>query len=265
MKKKKILITGSGSGLGKMAAIELAKRGHTVYATVQYENQVEDLLKIAKEQNLNLLSFKLDILHSDDRNKLLGIDFDTLICNAAIGDSGSVSELKIERFKNVFETNVFANIEIAQVAIKKFIKNKLGRIIFISSLAGKIPFPFLAPYCSSKFAIESFATCLRWELKQLDYAKIDVGIIEPGAYATGFNQENYEKKYTWMKEKSYFKYKLNNIKKKEKKMWNFMETNNFTHIIKQYIKAVETKHLKHRYTAPISQAIFIQFCRILGF
>ena len=48
-------------------------------------------------------------------------------------------------------------------------------------------------------------------------------------------------------------------------MWNFMEINNFTHIIKQYIKAVETKHLKHRYTAPISQAIFIQFCRILGF
>ena len=58
---------------------------------------------------------------------------------------------------------------------------------------------------------------------------------------------------------------LNTIKKKEKKMWNFMEINNFTHIIKQYIKAVETKHLKHRYTAPKLQAFFIQFLRILGF
>lgn len=265
MKLKKVLITGAGSGLGKMAAIALARRGHTVYATVQYENQVDGLLKIAKNENLDLNSFKLDILLNEDRQKLFDIDFDTLICNAAIGDSGSVSEIKIDRFKNVFETNVFSNIELTQLAIKKFIQNQKGRIIFISSLAGKIPFPFLSPYCSSKFAIESFATCLRWELKLLDYAKIDVSILEPGAYATGFNKENYEKKYTWMQDNSYFKHRLDKLKQKEEKMWNFMESRNFSPIIKQYIKAVEDKKLKHRYNAPKLQAVFIQFLRILGF
>lgn len=265
MKKKKVLITGAGSGLGKMSAIALARRGHTVYATVQYKNQIDDLLNISRKEDLDLKSFKLDILLTEDRKKLSDIDFDTLICNAAIGDSGSVSEIKVDRFKNVFETNVFSNIEISQIAIRKFIQNKYGRIIFISSLAGKISIPFLAPYASSKFAIEGFATCLRWELKKLDYAKIDVGIIEPGAYATGFNKEINEKKYTWMQDNSYFKYKLDIIKKNEEKMWNFMESRNFSPIIKQYVKSVEDKHLKHRYTSPKIQAFFIQLCRILGF
>lgn len=248
-----------------MAAISLARRGHIVYATTQYENECYKLNNIAKDENLNLESFKLDILLEEDRNKILNIDFDTLINNAAISDSGSVSEIRVDRFENVFETNVFSNIKLTQIAIKKFVKNKYGRIIFISSLAGRIPIPFLAPYCASKFAIEGFATCLRYEMKKLDYAKIEVSIIEPGAYATGFNKENNEKKYTWMKDKSYFKYKINTLKNSEEKIWNLMESKHFSSIIKQYINAVENKHLKHRYTAPKIQAIFIQFCRILGF
>ena len=48
-------------------------------------------------------------------------------------------------------------------------------------------------------------------------------------------------------------------------MWNFMESKNFHTIIKQYQKAVEDKKVKLRYTAPKSQAFFIQICRILGF
>ena len=238
MKYRKILITGAGSGLGKMAAIELAKRGHTVYATTQYKNQCEELNNIAGSENIDLKSFKLDILLEEDRNKILDIDFDVLINNAAASDSGSVSEIRVDRFENVFETNVFSSIKLTQLAIKKLINNKYGRVIFVSSLIGKIPFPFLPPYSSSKFAIESFATCLRWEMKLLNYAKIEVGIIEPGAYATGFNKENYEKKYTWMQDDSYFKYKLNNIRICEEKLWNLMESSNFKPIIKQYIKAV---------------------------
>lgn len=265
MRKRKIVITGAGSGLGKMAAIKLARRGHTVFATTHYEEECVLINNTAKDENLDLKSFKLDVLIEEDRNKLLDIDFDVLINNAAIGDSGSISEINIERIKNVFETNVFSNIVITQIAIDKFINNKSGRIIFLSSLAGKIPISFLSPYCATKFAINCFATCLRNEVKKIKNTKIDVGIIELGAYATGFNKENYEKKYKWMEKKSYFKYDLNNIKRFDKKMWNFIESKNFSTAIKQYIKAVENKKLKFRYTSPKLQAFVIQFCRILGF
>ncbi len=178
--KKTILITGAGTGLGKQASIELAKRGHKVYATVQYENEIQDLVEIAKTNNIDLESFKLDILNKDDREKLLNYNIDVLICNAAIGDSGSVADIDVDRIRRVFETNVFCNIETVQVALKKMInEKKKGRIIFMSSLVGRIPFAFLSPYCASKFAIEGFATCLRKEMKKLKGANIQVGMIEP--------------------------------------------------------------------------------------
>jgi len=177
MKKRKIVITGSGTGLGKQAAVKLARRGHIVYATTYLHEECDFFLDIAKKEKLNLYSFKLNILDKSDLEKLQDIDFDTLINNAAIGDSGSITEINIDRIKKVFETNVFANINITQIAIKKFIKEKYGKIIFLSSLAGIASAPFLAPYCSSKFAIESFVTSLRQELKLLKDVDIKIKMI----------------------------------------------------------------------------------------
>ncbi len=265
MKSKTIVITGAGSGLGREAAITLAKRGHKVIATTQYERQAKELNILAEDRNIDLKSFKLDIRLEKDRDMLYDIDFDVLINNAAIGDSGSISDIRVDRIENVFETNVFSNIKITQVALKKLIENKQGRVIFLSSLAGRISMPFLGPYCSSKFAIEGFASSLRKEMKKLDDTNIQIGIIEPGAYATGFNKENNDKKYNWMYNESYFKYKWKDIKEKETRYWNFIEKKNLNSIIKQYIKSVEDKKVKFRYTAPKLQSIFIQFQRILGF
>lgn len=263
---KKILITGSGSGLGKEAAIALAKRGHKVYATTHYEEEVEYLNDYAKENNLDLVAFKLDILLEEDRNKILNYDIDTFISNAAIGDSGSVSEIKIDRIKNVFETNVFSNILVTQVILKRMIeKNINGRLIFLSSLFGRISAPFLSPYCASKFAIEAFVESLKTELKLLhSINNIQVSLIEPGAYATGFNHINYMKKYSWMKKDSYFKDRYNKLKDNEDKIWKMIELKKYDSIIKKYIKAVEDKKAKFRYTAPLNQAIIIQLARILG-
>lgn len=264
MKEKNIVITGAGSGLGKEAAIFLAKRGHKVYATTQFENQTKSLNDIAKSDNLNLHSFKLDILKESDREKLKNVEFDCLINNAAIGDSGSVAEVDIDRIKEVFDTNVFANIKVTQIAVEKFIKQKYGRVIFISSLVGRIPFPFLAPYCASKSAIEGFATSLKNELKMLDGSNVQVGIIEPGAYKTGFNMKNINKKYNWMQYDSFFRYKWEDMYQKEHKIWNIIEKKNFNSIINQYVKAVEDKNVKLRYTAPKSQAFLTEIGMILG-
>ncbi len=177
MKKHVIIITGSGSGLGKMAAIALAKRGHKVYATALYDEEVKTLNNFSKENNLDLISFKLDIRNKLDREQLNNIHYDTLINNAAIGDSGSISEVNVSRIKNVLETNVFSNIEITQLSINKFINQGYGKVIFISSLAGKVAIEFLGPYCISKFSIEAMAECLKKEIKKIEYADIKVKLI----------------------------------------------------------------------------------------
>ena len=108
---KTVVITGAGSGLGREAAIALAKRGHKVIATTEYERQSKELNILAEDRNISLEAFKLDIRLEEDRNKLSGIDFDVLINNAAIGDSGSISDITVDRIENVFETNVFSNIK----------------------------------------------------------------------------------------------------------------------------------------------------------
>lgn len=265
MKKQKIFITGAGSGLGKMAALALARRGHTVYASVQYENQINSITAIAQKENLDLICIKLDILLEADRQLILGYDIDVFIANSAIGDSGSVAEIDINKIKNVFETNVFSNIQTIQLALKNMIlKKHQGRIIIISSLVGRIPIKFLSPYCASKFALEGFFTCLRQELKMLSSCNIDVLIIEPGAYATGFNLENVHKKYAWMEKESYFNKLLDRIKKEDKIIWNILEQKSFNSIIRKYVKAVETKFPKKRYTAPWWQALGVQIGRIFG-
>lgn len=184
--KKNVFITGSGSGLGKNAAIELARRGHTVFASTHYRNETTELEMIAKKENLKLVSFPLDILDESNRNLVLNYPIDVLICNAAVGDSGSVSEVFVDRIEYVFQTNVFANLRFVQLALQNMIEQKHGRIIFLSSMVGRIPLPFLSPYCASKAALETFATCLRMEMKKLPSVNIEIGMIEPRSLCNRF-------------------------------------------------------------------------------
>ena len=261
---KKILITGSGTGIGKAAAIALSKRGHFVYATTHTHEQSKQLNLIARKYRLPIKSFKLDLLCESDRARVDNLPIDVLINNAALGDSGSVSEVDIYRYRATFDTNVFCTVELTQRVLKNMIKEGSGRVIFISSLAGRISVPFLSPYTATKFAIEAIATSLKKEMQELDNANIDVKIIEPGAYATGFNQKNISKQFTLAKHDSYFKDKLHSLKNKQYRYFKLRESKNLNSIVDIYIKAVEDDKTKFRYTQPCVQGAFIQFQRILG-
>lgn len=80
----------------------------------------------------------------------------------------------------------------------------------------------------------------------------------------GFNKENNEKKYEWMYQNSYFSGNINFIRKWETRIWNFLEQKPYHAIVKQYIKAIEAKHPKHRYSSPWWQTFFVQLGRIFG-
>lgn len=261
---KNILITGSGTGIGKAAAIALSKRGHFVYATTHKECEAKHLNYLAKKYNLPLKSFKLDILSKSDRAKASKLSIDILINNAAIGDSGSACEIDVNRYRTVFETNVFSNIEFTQLILKNMIEKGTGRVIFISSLVGRISLPFLSPYTATKFALEAIASSLKDEMKILKGSNIEITLIEPGAYATRFNQKNISKQFTWMKDKSYFKKQIKTLEKKQYRYFKLHELKSLDSIVKQYIKAVEDTKVKNRYIAPSFQGSYIQIKRILG-
>ncbi len=263
---KKILITGAGTGIGKDAALELGRRGHTVYATCHYHEETKALSKTAEAEDLNLIPFKLDILEEKDRSLVHQYDLDVLINNAAIGLSGSAAEISVKRYREVYETNIFATVAITQEVLKGMIKRKKGRVIFITSLAGRISMPFFSPYSSSKHALEAIAASLTVELKKLKSqgVNIDVTIIEPGAYATGFNQRMIESKFGWMTQKSYFNFMLSKLRDTELKQFNKMELKTNDTVVRKYVKACELRQVKQRYVAPQIQGIAVQLMRILG-
>jgi len=260
---KHILITGCGSGLGHKAAITLASRGHYVYATTHTHEQAYKLNMLNRKWKLPIESFKLDVLCKEDREKVRDLPIDVLINNAAIGDSGSVAEIDVNRFRSTFETNVFCPIELTQIVLKGMIKRRKGRIIFLSSLTGRMAIPFLSPYCSTKFALESIGYCLNKELKQLPRVNIPVILIEPGSYATGFNQLNISKQFNWMKVNSYFKNRINKLQRKQYLYFKLTESSNLDSIVMKYVAATEEPHPKFRYIAPCVQGCVIKAKNIL--
>ena len=201
--KKRILITGAGSGFGEGAALGLAKNGHDVIAGVHIWPQVTKLRKEASSLGLsNLRVEKLNILDPFDVETATHWDIDILVNNAAIGFAGPVSEIPLELVRCTFETNVFAGLNLAQKFIRKFVDEKRpGKIVFTSSVAGLHSTLGLGPYSASKHALEAIAESLQKELKAYN---IQVQTINPGAYRTGFNDAMAETIAHWMNDKTNF-------------------------------------------------------------
>ena len=117
--EKTIFITGAGSGFGREAALRLSRLGHEVIAGTHNLPQVTTLLDTAKKEGLQLRVEKVDILNPIDRNFALRWDIDVLVNNAAIPESGPIAEIPIRLLRDVFETNVFAALELTQGFVKK--------------------------------------------------------------------------------------------------------------------------------------------------
>ena len=161
---KTVLITGAGPGFGRGVALGLARAGHDVIAACHIWPQVTELRAAAKAEGLDLRVIKLDVLSEIDRNHALALDFEVLFNNAGIMESGPVVELPPEIVRRIFDTNVFAALEMAQGAVKKFIKKGAGRIVWTSSVEGLVKVPWDGAYSASKYAVEGFCVAMREEL-----------------------------------------------------------------------------------------------------
>ena len=259
---KTILITGSGSGIGRDCVIALAERGHTMYATTHTEVQAAHWRN--ESPNLTTVTpLKLDITDSQDRQSIEALPIDVLINNAAIGNSGSLAEVPLERVRACFETNLFATLALTQTCLKGMIERGRGRVIFISSLAGRMASPFLMPYAMTKFALSAAADGLRQELSQLG-KDVHVVVVEPGAYHTGFNQRMIAKKYEWMKRGSYFQDHMDAIKASEQQKFALLELQSTRSIVREIARAAEADRPSFRYVAPWWQGAGVQLMRVLG-
>jgi NAD(P)-dependent dehydrogenase (short-subunit alcohol dehydrogenase family) len=177
---KTVLITGAGSGFGRGAAMALVKRGHKVIAGVLNDQQASELTKA--EPKLTVV--ELDITDARDIAKVDQWNLDVFVANAAIGQTGPLSLIPLEQLRAVFEVNVFATFAITQRVAQAMRKRRAGRIIIMSSIGGVRAGVGSGPYTMTKHAIQAFGTALRAELRAFG---VDVCLINPGPYGTGFN------------------------------------------------------------------------------
>lgn len=262
-KVKTILITGSGSGFGRDSALALAMRGHRVIASTHSQVDADALNKLAKDEELSLEAIVLDVTKAEDRAKILEYHIDVLINNAGIGETGSLAEIDIDKVRHNFEVNLFGPLELSQLALRSMIPRQSGTIIFISSLLGRVTSPFFGPYSMTKFAVSSGAEMLRKELALLTDG-INVTVIEPGAYRTGFNQKMMATKFKWMKPSSYFANVIDAVKRSQERQFKLVEQMETSTLIAKIIYAAEAEKPPFRLVAPWWQGLGVRVLRALG-
>jgi NAD(P)-dependent dehydrogenase (short-subunit alcohol dehydrogenase family) len=191
---KNVMITGAGSGFGKGASVALAARGHHVIATTETEDQATALRAEAPELTVE----KLDIT-SSDVGKAADWDIDVLINNAGAGQTGPMADVPIDRVRRLFEVNVFGTLSITQYVLPRMIAKGAGRIIIVSSIAGVVSGPAFGPYSMTKHALEAMGKAMRAELASQG---IDVTLLNPGPYLTGFNDRMADSMWEWFGDSS---------------------------------------------------------------
>jgi len=184
-----VLITGAGSGFGRGAALALAARGHHVIATTETEAQAEALANEAPVLEV----IKLDITSSDVA-LAAERDIDVLINNAGAGQTGPLSDVPMDRVRHLFEVNVFGTLAMTQAVLPKMVAKGKGRIIIVSSIAGVVAGPAFGPYSMTKHALEALGKTLRAEIAGQG---VDVTLLNPGPYDTGFNDRMAESMWEW--------------------------------------------------------------------
>jgi short-subunit dehydrogenase len=137
---------------------------------------------------------KLDVLNEIDRAHARGLKIDVLFNNAGIMESGPMVEIPMSVFRSVFETNVFAALELAQGFGRAMVKRGSGRIVWTSSVAGLVKVPFDGAYAASKHAVEGICSAMHEELKPYG---VEVVTVNPGAFRTGFNDTGMESMDQW--------------------------------------------------------------------
>lgn len=240
---KTIFITGAGSGLGRGTAIGLAKKGHRLIATTETTSQKTDLLREARDLGLDMEIFKLDITNARDRAQMEEYDFDIFVANAAINEGGPLGEVPMDRFRALFEVNVFSTLETAQIAARKLVKKGSGKIVFLSSIAGLSGTPYVGPYTATKHTVEAIAKTMQQELKEFG---VQVATINPGPYNTGFNDRSAEEKWKWFNEEQHFT-KKEDMKEQEESLKDQYDPQD---MIEKMIEIIPADNHKYRTVWP---------------
>jgi len=201
------VITGASSGFGLLIALELARRGHRVIATMRNVNHSGPLMRRAGEAGLaeRIECLPLDVTDHQAISETVHYisqtyeRLDVIVNNAGMAIGGCIEEIPMEDWKRQLEVNFFGLVAMTQAVLPHMRERREGKIINISSVSGRLGFPGYGPYAASKFAVEGFSESLRLEMLPFG---VHVALVEPGAYRTDIWSKGFDHMNTRMPEHS---------------------------------------------------------------
>ena len=189
------LVTGSSSGIGLVTAVELARAGYRVVATMRDLGRGGRLKEAAMQAGVTerLDLQRVDITEVDSLpgavNEIVRNHgrVDVLVNNAGFSSSGFVEDVSLDELRHQMETNFFGNVAMTKAVLPTMRRQRSGHILQVSSVGGRSAAPMLSSYSASKFALEGWSEALRIEVHSLG---IRVVLIELGAYDTDIWERN---------------------------------------------------------------------------
>ena len=237
----RVFITGAANGIGKATTEKLVENGHKVIAYDKDESSLENLPN-------QVQTYEGDVEDQERLQEVVKKEiFEVLINCAGVQKQGAVEDMSVEGFEEHIDTNYLGTVKATKAALP-MIRERDGRIINISSVAGKLTAPFLGGYSASKHAVEGFTDTLRMEMKDAD---VEVVLVEPGPIETGFNEKGRENLRKYLSETKY-------AEDYKKKLETDYSGSNVSKPAQKILGAVEAKRPKSRYSTPLKYTILLK-------
>jgi NAD(P)-dependent dehydrogenase (short-subunit alcohol dehydrogenase family) len=181
------LVTGAGSGLGLASALYLAARDFDVWGTVLTATEAANLNEQAAQRGVRVRALGMDVTRRADIDRAVQTivgeagRIDAVVHFAGMGLRGFFEDLSMEEIRQLYDVNVFGIMALTQAILPHMRRERSGRIVIVSSAAGRMGSMSIAGYSSGKFAVEGFGECLHQEMKLFG---IHVSLLEPGLIYT---------------------------------------------------------------------------------
>ncbi len=192
MSGKVVLISGCSSGFGLITAVQAAKAGHRVFATMRDVGKRQEIDRAASAAKVTVDVRALDVDKAESIQTCVdGVlrdagQIDVLVNNAGFGMGGTVYDLNMDELRAQFETNFFGTIALTKAVLPGMVARRQGRVIQVSSNNSRNAVPGLGAYSSSKAALDSLSEAMRFELASFG---VFVTSVQPGMFKTDVHQK----------------------------------------------------------------------------
>ena len=186
--KKTVLITGASSGFGELIAKKFQSEGWNVVATMRSPQKETELNQLE-----NVLVTELDVTKSNTIDNAIKVAtgkfgaIDVLVNNAGLGIAGPMEGISNDEIRNQMDVNLFGPINTMKAILPQMRARKSGTIVNVSSIGGRVAFPYFSIYMASKHALEGLTDSMQYEL---DPFGIRLKLVEPGMFKTAFGKNS---------------------------------------------------------------------------